>query len=77
MRGSPIDQAQRPFKGPFMLASLGQVLPAAASRFGDKTALASGGTIAQVAESLGIMSQADMIALLVPERLTQPVRLSA
>jgi aspartate ammonia-lyase len=42
-----------------------------------KTALASGGTIAQVAESLGIMSQADMIALLVPERLTQPVRLSA
>ena len=40
-----------------------------------KTAFAAGGTIAQVAESLGIMSQADMIALLVPERLTQPVRL--
>ena len=42
-----------------------------------KTALASGGTIAQVAESLGIMTQAEMNALLVPERLTQPVRLSA
>jgi aspartate ammonia-lyase len=42
-----------------------------------KTALASGGTIAAVAESLGIMSQAEMNALLVPERLTQPVRLSA
>ena len=40
-----------------------------------KTALASGGTIAQVAEALGIMSQAEMNALLVPERLTQPVRL--
>jgi len=42
-----------------------------------KTALASGGTIAEVAESLGIMSRAEMNALLVPERLTQPVRLSA
>jgi aspartate ammonia-lyase len=42
-----------------------------------KTALATGGTIAQVAESLGIMSQADMNALLVPEKLTQPVRLVA
>jgi aspartate ammonia-lyase len=40
-----------------------------------KTALASGGTIAEVAESLGIMSRAEMNALLVPERLTQPVRL--
>jgi aspartate ammonia-lyase len=42
-----------------------------------KTALASGGTIAQVAESLGIMSQAEMNSLLEPERLTQPVRLVA
>ena len=42
-----------------------------------KTALATGGTIAQVAESLGIMSQAEMNALLVPEKLTQPVRLVA
>ncbi len=40
-----------------------------------KTALASGGTIADVAESLGIMSRAEMTALLVPEKLTQPVRL--
>jgi len=40
-----------------------------------KTALASGGTIAEVAESLGIMSRAEMNALLVPEKLTQPVRL--
>ncbi len=40
-----------------------------------KTALATGGTIAQVAESLGIMSQAEMNSLLVPERLTQPIRL--
>jgi aspartate ammonia-lyase len=42
-----------------------------------KTALASGGTIAEVAESLGIMSRSEMDALLVPENLTQPVRLSA
>jgi aspartate ammonia-lyase len=42
-----------------------------------KTALASGGTIAEVAQSLGIMTQAEMNALLVPENLTQPVRLSA
>jgi aspartate ammonia-lyase len=42
-----------------------------------KTALATGGTIAEVAESLGIMSRAEMTALLVPEKLTQPVRLVA
>ena len=42
-----------------------------------KTALATGGTIADVAESLGIMSRAEMHALLVPEKLTQPVRLVA
>jgi aspartate ammonia-lyase len=42
-----------------------------------KTALTTGGTIAEVAESLGIMSRADMNALLVPEKLTQPVRLVA
>jgi aspartate ammonia-lyase len=42
-----------------------------------KTALASGGTIAETAERLGIMSRAEMEALLVPERLTQPVRLVA
>jgi aspartate ammonia-lyase len=39
-----------------------------------KTALSTGGTIAQVAESLGIMSQAEMNALLVPEKLTQPLQ---
>ena len=42
-----------------------------------KTALATGGTIAETAEALGIMSRAEMEALLVPERLTQPVRLVA
>ncbi|HET9645115.1 MAG TPA: aspartate ammonia-lyase [Burkholderiaceae bacterium] len=42
-----------------------------------KTALASGGTIADTAEALGIMSRAEMQALLVPERLTHPVRLVA
>jgi aspartate ammonia-lyase len=42
-----------------------------------KTALASGGTIADTAQALGIMSRAEMEALLVPERLTQPVRLVA
>ena len=40
-----------------------------------KTALATGGTIADVAQSLGIMSRDEMHALLVPEKLTQPVRL--
>ena len=40
-----------------------------------KTALASGGTIAEVAQALGIMTAAEMNALLVPEKLTQPVRL--
>ena len=42
-----------------------------------KTALATGGTIAEVAEALGIMTRAEMNALLVPEKLTQPVRLVA
>jgi aspartate ammonia-lyase len=42
-----------------------------------KTALATGGTIAEVAASLGIMSREEMHALLVPEKLTQPVRLVA
>jgi len=42
-----------------------------------KTALTTGGTIAEVAESLGIMTRAEMNALLVPEKLTQPVRLVA
>ena len=42
-----------------------------------KTALASGATIADTAEALGIMSRAEMLALLVPEKLTQPVRLVA
>ena len=42
-----------------------------------KTALASGGTIAETAERLGIMGRAELEALLVPERLTEPVRLEA
>jgi aspartate ammonia-lyase len=42
-----------------------------------KAALASGGTIAEVAEGLGIMSRAEMGALLVPENLTQPLRVGA
>lgn len=41
-----------------------------------KTALASGGAIDEVAEALGIMSRAEMDALLVPEKLTQPMRLA-
>jgi aspartate ammonia-lyase len=40
-----------------------------------KTALATGGTIADTAQALGIMPREAMQALLVPERLTQPVRL--
>ena len=42
-----------------------------------KTAMATGKPIGEVAESLGIMSCADLEALLVPERLTQPSRLVA
>lgn len=42
-----------------------------------KTALKSGTTLAETAEELGIMSAAEMAALLVPENLTQPVRLGA
>lgn len=40
-----------------------------------KSALATGNTIAATAEQLGIMSSAEMTALLVPENLTQPIRL--
>ncbi|MCW5667047.1 MAG: aspartate ammonia-lyase [Piscinibacter sp.] len=40
-----------------------------------KAALAGGGTIAATAQRLGLMGEAEMAALLVPERLTQPVRL--
>ena len=42
-----------------------------------KTALATGGTVAGTAEALGIMSRAEMEALLVPEMLTHPMRLKA
>jgi aspartate ammonia-lyase len=42
-----------------------------------KTALATGGTIAETAERLHIMKRAEMEALLVPETLTHPVRLMA
>jgi aspartate ammonia-lyase len=40
-----------------------------------KTAMATGAPIDEVAEQLGIMSRADLLALLVPEKLTQPLRL--
>lgn len=40
-----------------------------------KSALATGNTVAATAEQLGIMSSAEMTALLVPENLTQPIRL--
>lgn len=39
-----------------------------------KTAIATGAPIAEVAESLGLMTVAQMEALLVPENLTQPPR---
>jgi len=42
-----------------------------------KTALATGGTIVDTAEALGIMSRTEMQALLVPETLTRPMRLVA
>jgi aspartate ammonia-lyase len=42
-----------------------------------KTALATGLPIDEVAESLGIMTRAQMAALLVPDTLTQPLRLVA
>src|SRR3954463_15992093 len=38
-----------------------------------KTAMATGAPIDEVAEQLGIMSRADLLALLVPEKLTQPL----
>jgi aspartate ammonia-lyase len=41
-----------------------------------KTALSTGATIADTAQALGIMSREEMQALLVPDRLTQPVRLT-
>ncbi len=51
--------------------------PLALMRSSTGPALAEGGTIAETAERLGIMGRAEMEALLVPERLTQPVRLVA
>jgi aspartate ammonia-lyase len=40
-----------------------------------KTAMATGASIGEVAESLGIMTRAELEALLVPEKLTQPMAL--
>jgi len=40
-----------------------------------KTALAEGSTIAHAAQTLGLMSSTEMQALLVPQRLAEPVRL--
>jgi aspartate ammonia-lyase len=42
-----------------------------------KTAIATGAPIDEVAESLGILTRAEMDALLVPEKLTQPLRLTS
>ncbi|HZY17642.1 MAG TPA: aspartate ammonia-lyase [Ramlibacter sp.] len=42
-----------------------------------KTAIATGAPIDAVAESLGILTRTEMDALLVPERLTEPLRLQA
>ncbi|HSV47933.1 MAG TPA: aspartate ammonia-lyase [Ramlibacter sp.] len=42
-----------------------------------KTAIATGAPIDEVAESLGILTRAQIEALLVPEKLTQPLRLDA
>ncbi len=42
-----------------------------------KTAMATGAPIDEVAESLGILTRAQIEALLVPEKLTQPLGLSA
>ncbi|TFZ05253.1 aspartate ammonia-lyase [Ramlibacter henchirensis] len=42
-----------------------------------KTAIASGAPIVDVAHTLGIMTREQMQALLVPEKLTQPLRLEA
>ncbi len=42
-----------------------------------KTAIATGMPIAETAEALGIMTRAQMEALLVPDKLTQPLRLGA
>jgi len=42
-----------------------------------KTAIATGAPIAEIAESLGIMTQAEVEALLVPDKLTQPLPLVA
>ena len=39
-----------------------------------KTAIARGAPIGEVAESLGIMTREQLEALLVPEKLTQPLR---
>ncbi len=42
-----------------------------------KTAIATGAPIDEVAQSLGILTREQVEALLVPERLTQPVRLAS
>jgi aspartate ammonia-lyase len=39
-----------------------------------KTAIATGAPIDEVAESLGIMSRSELEALLIPEKLTQPLQ---
>jgi aspartate ammonia-lyase len=39
-----------------------------------KTAIASGALVDQVAENLGILTRTQLEALLVPEKLTQPLR---
>jgi aspartate ammonia-lyase len=40
-----------------------------------KTAIATGAPIDEVAEALGILTRAQMEELLVPEKLTEPLRL--
>jgi aspartate ammonia-lyase len=42
-----------------------------------KTAIATGQPIDELAQSLGILTKEQMEALLVPDKLTQPLRLAA
>ena len=67
--------ARRVAESVTLVTALNPIIGYAKAALIAKTALATGGAIADVAESLDIMSRADVQALLVPEKLTQPVRL--
>ena len=60
-----------------LVTALNPIIGYEKAAFIAKTAIATGQPVDEVAEALGIMTREQMEALLIPEKLTQPLRLGS